>query len=143
VTTPGRTSSELVTLIDLAPTFAALAGAAAPGTEGLDLMSVLSGSGSPWRSDFLIEHRQLNDTGSGVPPSYCAVRSRTHLYVQYRTLEEELYDVALDPYQLSNLAALPSARDDLLAMRERNRQLCQPPPPGLDLIAPSAVAGGG
>ena len=42
--------------------------------------------------------------GSGNPPSYEALRSKDALYVEYADGERELYDLAVDPFQLRNLA---------------------------------------
>ena len=110
--------------IDLAPTFAALAGVAAPGTEGRSLLPLLSMPSTPWRTDFLVEHHLTN------LPSYCAVRSLTATYVRYATGEEELYLLTSDPYELVNRATDPAQAALMASMRARARQLCSPPPPG-------------
>jgi N-acetylglucosamine-6-sulfatase len=62
----GRTARALTANIDLAPTIAALAGAAAPDfVEGRSLVPLLHGAStpSPWRRLVLVEHYQL--TGDG------------------------------------------------------------------------------
>lgn len=123
ITAP-RTDPSLVMNIDLAPTFAALAGVAAPGAEGTSMLGLLGDPATPWRSDTLIEHLGSN------PPSFCAVRSQTWKYVQYRTGEEELYDLVNDPYELTNVVASPANAAVLAGFRTRVRQLCSPPPPG-------------
>ena len=124
LTATPRTDPNLVLNIDLAPTFAALAGAAAPGAEGRSLIPLLTTPATPWRTDFLVEHHL-----TGVP-SYCAVRSTNAIYVRYNTREEELYLLASDPYQLANRATDPSQASLLASMRARAVQLCNPPPPG-------------
>jgi arylsulfatase A-like enzyme len=111
--------------IDLAPTFADVAGTTAPGAEGSSLLPLLRGGGASWRTDFLIEH-----AGKG-PPAYCAAHSRRYSYVKYSTGEEELYDLRTDPYELDNRAADPGYAGPLDAMRSRLRALCQPPTPGV------------
>ena len=113
--------------IDLAPTFAHLAGAYLPRVDGQSLLPLLANSGIPWRSDFLVEHLRASATAN--MPTYCAVRSTNSLYVSYETGEEELYDLVADRYQLTNLAKSPAARPALTALRARLGQLCSPPPP--------------
>jgi arylsulfatase A-like enzyme len=119
-----RSDPNLVLNIDLAPTFAALAGVGTPGAEGASLLGLLADPSSPWRQDLLIENR------GSAPPTYCAVRNATTVYVQYSTGEEELYDLVGDPFQLTNLAEDPSSSVRLAAMRERVHELCVPTPPG-------------
>ena len=115
---------ELVLTIDVAPTFAALAGTTAPGADGSSLLPLLTPGPAPWRTDFLIEHLITQ------VPTYCAVRTEDHLYVQYATGEEELYVVANDPYQLENRASDPTLLSLRNTFRSRTIALCSPPPPG-------------
>jgi N-acetylglucosamine-6-sulfatase len=121
-----RTDRHLVTNIDLAPTFADVAGVEAGDVEGMSLVPLLS-SPDPveWRKDFLVEH-----LGGLEIPTYCAVRSAGFSYVSYVTEEEELYDLGLDPYQLVNVAADMAYADVRERMRYRTQVLCDPPPPG-------------
>jgi N-acetylglucosamine-6-sulfatase len=124
--------------IDLAPTFAELAGTEAKHAEGRSLLPLLRGDPQPaWRNDFLIEHLQ------GLPyrevPTYCAVRGERYKYVLYQTGEEELYDLALDPHELSNRASWPSLLDMKAILRARLAEICRPPPPGYTALqAPRA-----
>ena len=119
-----RTDDHLVANIDLAPTFADLAGLPVRGVDGRSLVPLLSSPDPPWRSDLLVEHA----LGNGIP-TYCAVRSESHLYVRYDPPEEELYDLAIDPYQLENRAGDPAYASILEAHRARMFTLCDPPPP--------------
>jgi N-acetylglucosamine-6-sulfatase len=121
-----RTETRPAVNIDVAPTFADVAGTRAPGAEGRSLVPLLTSSTGPWRRDFLLEH--LGARGALIP-TYCGIRSTTHTYVQYVTGEEEIYDLAEDPYQLENLAREPLLRRSLVAFRGRTRSLCNPPPP--------------
>jgi N-acetylglucosamine-6-sulfatase len=121
-----RADDRLAVNVDVAPTFAALAGTTAPGAEGRSLLPLLSSPTGPWRRDFVLEH--LGAKGALIP-TYCGVRSETQAYVQYVTGEEEIYDLDADPYQLDNLARDPSMRKSLVAFRDRTRSLCSPPPP--------------
>ena len=124
LTPVARTDPNLVLNIDLAPTFAELAGVAAPGAEGRSLLPLLTTPSTPWRSDFLVEHHLTN------LPSYCAVRSSTATYVRYATGEEELYLLTSDPYELVNRATDATQQALMASMRARARALCSPPPPG-------------
>jgi N-acetylglucosamine-6-sulfatase len=120
------TNPQLVLNMDLAPTFAALAGVGAPGAEGHSLLPLLRSPGAPWRTDFLIEHER------GVPdiPSYCAVRTQDEKYVLYSTGAQELYELSSDPYELHNVASDPLMQGRVKALRTRVDQLCRPRPPG-------------
>jgi arylsulfatase A-like enzyme len=110
--------------IDIGPTFAAFAGAPAPGAEGMSFLPLLSNPDAAWRSDFLVEHMDL----LGVP-SLCGVRSERFMYIHYATGEEELYDLQNDPYELQNAARDPTFGDVLRGLRGREKQLCNPAPP--------------
>jgi N-acetylglucosamine-6-sulfatase len=132
----GRIERQLVTNIDLAPTFAELAGVSAPGTEGRSLVPLLSQHSSvspPWRDSFLVEHMQSRAGAPAEVPSYCAVRRTRFKYVAYATREEELYDLAEDPWELENRAADPALRAQRALLRLDLKELCSPPPPGLSL----------
>jgi arylsulfatase A-like enzyme len=126
------TVNDLTLNLDFAQTFAQAAGAQAPGAEGLSLIPLLTGSGIPWRSDFLIEHIKTAATKTTVP-AYCAVRTQDFKYVEWATGEEELYDLNADPHELQSLAGDPAYTALLATMRDRTRELCNPPPPGMTL----------
>jgi arylsulfatase A-like enzyme len=118
----------IVLNIDLAPTLAAVARARMTGTEGRNLLPLLT-SHRPvsWRSDFLIEH--LAGPPQRDVPSYCAVRSERYKYVLYETREEELYDLLRDPHELDNIASHPAAAAVKARLRQRLARLCRPAPP--------------
>jgi arylsulfatase A-like enzyme len=126
-----RIDDHLVTNLDLAPTFAAASGVAAPGAEGRSLLPLLSTQQEGWRSSFLIEH--LRDP-SGSVPTYCALRTARYTYVAYRSGEEELYDLDVDVFEIQNVAADPTYAPVLAASRARLRRLCTPAPPGYSVI---------
>lgn len=122
-----RTDPRLVVNIDLAPTFAQLAGVNAPNVEGRSLLPLLRSTRGPWRADFLMEHVRMDPGGV---PTYCGVHSERYVYVDYVTGEEELYDLARDPYEMQNVLKSAGYAKVLLAMRRRLKQLCDPVPPG-------------
>jgi arylsulfatase A-like enzyme len=122
-----REDTKLVTNIDLAPTFAQLGGTTAPRADGLSMVPLLASPDANWRNDFLVEHVQDQDA---PVPTYCAVRGTRFVYTVYATGEEELYDLETDPYELNNQASNPDSLPTLLELRQRAKQLCNPPPPG-------------
>ncbi len=123
----GRVRDDLTSSVDLAPTFADLAGAAlAVRPDGRSLVPLL-GAGTPtpagWRQVVLVEQRpfphktspekgvleppDLGDKvglGSFPPVPFRGVRTKTTKYVEYASGEREYYDLATDPHELHNLA---------------------------------------
>ena len=127
----------LVLNLDLAPTFAALAGLSMPQADGLNMIPLLTPqSDAPWRSDFLIEH--LSGPPQPAVPTYCAVRTERYKYVLYQTREEELYDLLRDPHELNNLAQTPRFGRLKATLHARLDVLCRPRPPGFTAFGGSA-----
>ena len=94
----GRTKS-IVELVDLFPTLAEFAGLKIPDkVQGRSLVPVLEDQGAT------VKESALSFTGSGI-----AMRSKGWSYARYRDGEEELYDMAKDPGQFTNLANDPAA----------------------------------
>jgi N-acetylglucosamine-6-sulfatase len=122
-----RTDDHLVVNIDLAPTFAELAGVAAPEVEGRSLVPLLEGSPVEWRDEFLIEH-QIEHGKSA--PSFCAVHTDRYVFVRYATREEELYDLNRDPLELVNRAGSDRSRSLRRDLLSSLHELCDPVPPG-------------
>lgn len=135
-----RTDERLVLNVDLAPTLAGMAGARVPApVAGRDLRDDRG-----WRLDFASEY-----FGLFVVPAWTALREELWKYVVYETGEQELYDLALDPFELDNLLAGtpgPDAEQRAAAMAERldellpggPRQPSREPGPGISdrLAAP-------
>jgi N-acetylglucosamine-6-sulfatase len=127
LTSTPRTDDHLVANIDLAPTFAELAGVPAPNVDGTSLVPLLqSPDPGSWRTDFLVEHLKIVSIDM---PTYCSVRNEGFLYVWYATREEELYDLAADPWELQNVASDPTYAETLAQLRQRKAELCDPLPP--------------
>jgi arylsulfatase A-like enzyme len=109
--------------VDLAPTVAAATETTAPGAEGRNLLPLLDGTARGWRPSVQFESYMQ---GWKIP-AYCAFRGERWKYVQYATGEEEVYDLARDPYELESLHRTIS-RSWLMANRERvRRSACRPP----------------
>jgi arylsulfatase A-like enzyme len=113
--------------IDLAPTFAELAGAEVPlPHDGQSLVGVLDGTqpAGTWRTDFLTE---------GWPRSHvwATLREARWKYTELpqtlgdpnASFERELYDLAADPYELVNLAGDPQQAERIASMAARLRAL--------------------
>lgn len=121
-----RIDRHLVVNVDVAPTIAELAGAAVTGLDGRSLAPLFTSADAAWRTDFLLEHMP---DGPGVP-TYCGVRTERYLLVHYSSGEEEVYDLARDPNELTNLAGHDRTEDVVRSLRVRLEQLCRPTPPG-------------
>jgi N-acetylglucosamine-6-sulfatase len=113
----GSLQQAIVSNIDLAPTFAELAGAQLTVTpDGRDIQHLLREQNTKkinWRNFAIIEHRRVNDDRNdpdrqeaedGRLPSYTALRFHNLLYIEYETGEISCYDVQNDPYELKNIA---------------------------------------
>jgi arylsulfatase A-like enzyme len=122
-----RTDGHLVANIDLAPTFAALAGVGAPNVDGRNLLPLLTSTDPPWRSDFLLELLNFGKVGA---PTFCGVHTERYVYVDYGSGEEELYDLKRDPYEMQNKAKSAAYAGVLRFLRSRLKTLCDPVPPG-------------
>jgi arylsulfatase A-like enzyme len=102
--------------VDLAPTIADAVGIGAPKAEGRSLFS------DNRRSGFLFEGYD-----PPWPPAYCGYRERWK-YVQYRTGEEELYDLRTDRFERLNRADVAAYRPLVMDYRVRvARSRCNPP----------------
>jgi N-acetylglucosamine-6-sulfatase len=122
-----RVDENLVLNIDVAPTFAALAGVAADDPDGRSFLPLIRSRTSSWRDAFLIEHMAKGRFGA---PTFCAIHTSRDVLVRYDTGEEELYDLVRDPHQLLNVAGSREYRDRRRALQGELRALCDPLPPG-------------
>jgi arylsulfatase A-like enzyme len=109
----GATANQMAENVDLAKTFAGLAGTTLP-SDGRSLVPLLAGATpARWRDAVLVEHRgsrlsvldpDFQQPTSGSPTTYEAMRTRSFLYVEYVDGEREFYDLRADPFELHNLA---------------------------------------
>jgi arylsulfatase A-like enzyme len=124
---------QLVLNIDLAPTFAELVGVSMPEfVDGRSLVPLLRGTlPTSWRSGFLIEHWSGSGGQPLETPTYAAIRTESHKYVEYNTGEKELYDLSADPYELDSIyeSAEPTLVNDLSsrleALKDCGGQTCR------------------
>jgi arylsulfatase A-like enzyme len=117
--------------IDLAETFAAIAGTRLRG-DGRSLLPLLHGTPPRgWRNAVLIEHHPSVSSpnidpdfqlpASGSPGAYHAIRTSGFLYVEYAGGEREFYDLRRDPFELHNIAGRLSRRQLLQLHHELHR----------------------
>ncbi len=118
----GKVIEPIAGNVDLAPTWADLAGAPIPDfVDGRSLASLFElklNSTSPlnfyrrklrslftdgWRRVFLVEH-WVNPHVTPIIPQYSGLRGSDYTYIEYVNGERELYDLRQDPEQLHNLA---------------------------------------
>ena len=110
-----RTDPRLVLNIDLAPTFAELAGVVPDrAVDGRSILPLLADPAAAWRSEAVLELWADDDE-----MAFQGLRADGWKYLRYDNGEQELYDLGADPYELENLAAQPdrAARRAELAAR--------------------------
>jgi len=114
-----RTDRRLVLNIDLAPTFAELAGIA-PGraVDGVSLLSALGDPRAPWHAEGGLE---LWSEEEDI--HFVGLRADQWKYVRYEDGEQELYDLGQDPYELDNLAGRPDQAAHLAELSARTTRL--------------------
>jgi arylsulfatase A-like enzyme len=113
----GKVVDEMVLNIDLAPTFLDLAGVPVPAEmQGASWKALAAGQKpANWRQSFLAEY--FYENGGGDTPTLVGVRTATAKLVKYPGHDEwtELFDLAVDPYELKNLAGDPAVMAKLNA----------------------------
>jgi arylsulfatase A-like enzyme len=114
----GKTVDELVLNLDLAPTLLELGGVPVPREmQGKSWVPLLTGKNPEWRQSFLAEYFYENNFGT---PTILGIRTTHAKLVQYPGHPEwtEVYDLAVDAYEIKNLAAEPAQRSPLAAELE-------------------------
>jgi len=127
----GQRVNAMTLEMDFAPTIAEIAGVAIPSdVDGQSLLPLLRGEPvAAWRDDMLLQYvtaGAANGVGAELPawffvmlgqdiPTYRALRNSTNLYVEWYdnpkiSHEYELYDLASDPFQLTNLLSTPEGQ---------------------------------
>lgn len=102
---PGSTANQMVTNLDIAPTFLELAGLPIPKQmQGLSMAPILKGeTPKTWRKDWLYEYYEY--PGSHNVPKNRGVRTDHYKFIHYYEPPEEfeMYDLQQDPGELHNL----------------------------------------
>jgi arylsulfatase A-like enzyme len=108
-TTPGAVCDAPVNLLSLFPTLTELCGLPAKAAcDGPSLLPLLKDANAAWP--------HVSVTYTATPETY-SVSGRTHHYIHYQDGSEELYDIAADPYEWTNLASRAESADRLAEFR--------------------------
>lgn len=102
-----ETQDQLVNNLDLVATIMELAGATPGRTlDGRSLTAVLSDGSAPWRSALLVQGLDTVGPNGNAYGRYQGVRTANYVYAEHQApdgpVEQELYDLAADPYQLTS-----------------------------------------
>ncbi|MCG8480866.1 MAG: sulfatase-like hydrolase/transferase [Spirochaetales bacterium] len=121
----GATISQLMSLVDLPPTILDSAGVDVPDTMvGRSAMPLLGREHPPWQDDVFIQVSESQvaravRTGRWKYAVAAPGLDPMHAPKADRYVEEYLYDLAADPYELSNLVGMPSHRSIADRLKER------------------------
>ncbi|MBT8479549.1 MAG: sulfatase, partial [Gemmatimonadetes bacterium] len=130
-TAEGSETGALVSNLDFAPTFLEMAGLEAPPEmQGLSLVPLLGGeTPDDWRTSFYYHYYEA-DGPHAVAEHYGVATDRYKLIRYPATDEWELFDLELDPLELTSVADDPSyadVRSKLAAELDRLREELQVP----------------
>ena len=120
----GQTNDDFTLNVDLAPTFLAAAGIAAPARmQGRALSSLYLASTAPaWRTEFFYEHATIKNIHF-IPSSEALVRKEVKYLYWPDFQHEELFDLTADRAETHNLAAAPNQAKTLASLRSRFAEL--------------------
>jgi arylsulfatase A-like enzyme len=106
----GTRVENMVTALDIAPTFVELGGGN-PGAhvQGRSLVPLLEGRDAPWRDAFLIEYYNESAWPWIIGMTYKAVRTEKAKLIHWVQQDgvDELYDLDADPYEITNVLGRP------------------------------------
>ncbi len=133
---------QLVQNIDIASTISQIAGVT-PGIyqDGMSLVPLIEGTSQSWRNELLQKWGGGGKVSADNPPNFFSVRTEQYLYTEYVTGEKELYDYAIDPYEVNNQAGKPAyatIQNDLVSRLQALKQKATAPAP-TNQIYPTAT----
>jgi arylsulfatase A-like enzyme len=144
---PGQVdTSHLVLNVDVAPTLLELAGVPVPASmHGRSWVPLLEGEPAPWRDAFLYEYYEY-------PAVHCVRKNRGVRTARFKLIhfweqpeEWELYDLATDPDETTNLASRPQHAKTVAELRARlaqlRREVGDTDPPGAAPVAAPCTSG--
>jgi arylsulfatase A-like enzyme len=123
---PGTRVERMVTALDIAPTLIELGGGT-PGShvQGQSITPLLNDATARGRDAFLIEYYNESAWPWIVGMTYKAVRTEQAKLIHWVHKEgvDELYDLARDPYEITNVIGQPAYRETAAALRAKLRSL--------------------
>ena len=118
---PGGTTATPVSLMDILPTITGVFGLPPdPAWDGKSLLDIAASEEDPRRIAFSEYHAANSPTGGFMVAD---ARWKYHYYVDY---EPELFDLAADPLEQTNLAPLPDYRSVREDMHKKLLAICDP-----------------
>lgn len=120
-----RTQPGLISNVDLAPTLAAMAGVDAPSVEGQDMTRFIAGKAHGRQSLYLEYNDNGGATGAGRA-SFCAIRTKKYLFVNYTDDRDEFYDLERDPNAWRNAVHASRYAELRSRLRENVASVCTP-----------------
>ena len=118
---PGNVNSDIVTNIDFAPTFLAIARAPSPGQmQGANFLGLLNGKPQlgGWREDCYM--RYYVEGGEHATAAWYGIRTKTDALVYYYKRNEwEYFDIVKDPEEIRNEYANPACQKRVAFLKER------------------------
>lgn len=109
----GVARAKNTSLMDLAPTILAMAGGATQKTafEGRDLLTLAHGTATDWPEDVLAEY-----TAEGCDEPWLMLRRGTRKVIWSANHGAQMFDLAKDPHEANDLAALPEHAEEVALM---------------------------
>ena len=123
---PGTIVEPMALAMDIAPTMIELAGGTpGPQIQARSLVPLLKGRAPRWRTSFLVEYFNESAFPWLVGMSYKAVRTDRYKLIHWIHKDgvDELYDLAQDPYEMTNAIADPAHADTVKRLRRELRTL--------------------
>jgi arylsulfatase A-like enzyme len=120
------TQHDLNDALDIAPTLVELGGGApGPQVQGLSMVPLLKDGAARGRDAFLIEYYNESAWPWIVGMTYKAVRTEQSKLIHWVHKEgmDELYDLARDPYEITNVIGQPAYRETVAELRTKLRNL--------------------